>query len=211
MRAALRVSVVAALLALATPRTASAEWQFTPIIGWTFAGSTTISDFFNAADDAHWHFGGAVTVIGDGPFGVEGYYLRTPGFFEGEASIVVRPGGPTITNSSTDAFMGNVVLALPRALNRYGLRPFLSGGVGKIRASYDELVLPLRVDVLGMNLGGGAVGFLTDRVGLRFDLRYFRNLRDVSDEDRDLAPTTGGEPVRLRYWTAALGVVIKAW
>jgi hypothetical protein len=88
------------------------------------------------------------------------------------------------------------------------LRPFLSGGLGLMHASYEERIVPARVDVLGMNLGGGAVGFITDRVGLRFDLRYFRSVKDVKEEDRPLAPTLG-EPVRLRYFTASIGVVIK--
>ena len=209
MRAGLRVLILTGLLTAAMPGAAAAEWQFTPFLGQTFAGSTTLVDFFNAADNGHWNFGGVVTLIGDGPFGGEAYYVRTPSFFQGSSSIVVLPGGPTITGSRTDAFMGNAVLALPRAFNRYGLRPFVSGGVGRIRASYDELVLPLRVNLLGMNVGAGAVGFITDRVGLRFDARYFRNLRGVSEEDAPLAPTTGGEPVRLRYWTASIGVVFK--
>ena len=54
-----------------------------------------------------------------------------------------------------------------------------------------------------MNVGGGAVGFLSDHVGVRFDLRYFRNIKGVSQEDLEDFPVTLGEPVRLRYWTIA--------
>jgi hypothetical protein len=61
-----------------------------------------------------------------------------------------------------------------------------------------------------MNLGGGAVGFVSDRVGLRFDLRYFRNIRGVDPEDLEVQVTLPvGAPIRLRYWTISTGVVIK--
>jgi hypothetical protein len=186
-----------------------AEWQFTPFLGYTFKGSTTLYDPLTAADDTQWNLGGAVTLIGDSPLGVEGYFVWTPTFFQGQERLFNLPGGPTVTGSRTYTFMGNVVLATPRSWNRYGLRPFVSGGLGSIHASHDDTELPVRINVLGMNVGGGAVGFVTDRVGLRFDLRYFRNVRGVSDENRELAPTIAGDPVRLRYWTLSLGVVIK--
>jgi hypothetical protein len=200
--------VLAAFLFLALPAPAEAEWQFTPFLGYTFKGSTTLVDWESAADDVHWNFGGAVTLIGESPVGVEAYYVRTPGFFQSESGSLI-PEVADVTASRMYAFMGNVVLATPRSWNRYGLRPFLSGGVGAIHASYDERALAARVNVAAMNLGGGAVGFLTERVGLRFDLRYFRNIRGVSEEDADLAPTLSDEPVRLRYFTISIGVVFK--
>jgi hypothetical protein len=56
-----------------------------------------------------------------------------------------------------------------------------------------------------MNAGGGAVGFLADRVGLRFDLRYLRKIQGPAAEDLDFAISIG--PIRLRPWTTSLGVV----
>jgi hypothetical protein len=186
----------------------AAEWQFTPFVGYTWNGATTLVDWENAVDDTHWNFGGAVTVLGEAPLGVEAYYVRTPGFFQSDqTALVVGAADPTA--SRTYAFMGNVVLATPRSWNPYGLRPFVSGGLGRIHASYEERIVPAKVDVLGMNIGGGAVGFLNDRVGLRFDLRYFRNVRGVGEDDIDRAPTIRGETVRIRYWTTSLGVVIR--
>ena len=73
----------------------------------------------------------------------------------------------------------------------------------------DQLqILPYRLNLLGMNIGGGAVGFLSDHVGVRFDLRYFRNIKGIPLEELDLGITVG-QPVRLRYWTIDFGVVIK--
>jgi hypothetical protein len=201
--------LILTMLVAALPASASAEWQFAPFLGQTFKGSTTLWDPLSATDDGHWSFGGWVTLLGDSPFGVEAYYVRTPGFFQRHGSILSLPGSPTITSSRTQAFMGNAVLAMPRAVNRYGLRPFVSGGLGVLHVSHDDPFLPVRVNLLAMNVGGGATGFLTDRVGLRFDLRYSRNVRGVGPDD-DLAPVaTAGEPVRFRYWTGAIGVVFK--
>lgn len=201
---------LATLALLAWPTPSAAEWQFTPFLGYTFKGSTTLVDLVDAetaSDDTRWSAGGVVTLIGDSPFGVEAYYVRTPGFFQRDEGLIV---GPRVTSSRTYAFMGNIVLATPRGFNRYGLRPFLSGGLGLMHASANDLrgVFPFKFNLLGMNLGGGAVGLLTDRVGVRFDLRYFRNVRGVNVDELD-PPVTIGQPLRLRYWTSSVGVVIK--
>jgi hypothetical protein len=208
----LRVRTAWQILALAgvllTPAPAAAEWQFAPFVGWTFKGSTTLIELEpGAVAETQWNFGGSVTLIGESPFGVEGYFLYTPGFFqlsESACNIATCTSG-----SRTYAVMGNVVLTIPRRWNRYGLRPFLSGGLGRLHASREAPPpdpLPLDLDLLGMNLGGGAVGFVTDRVGLRFDLRYFRKIHGPSEDE---LPGVSFGPIQLRYWTAAIGVVIR--
>ena len=211
-RTRLRALKLAAGLLLLFPTFARAEWQFSPFLGYTFNGSTTLLDFGRitdqtANDEPHVDFGGSVRLIGAGPIGVEGYYLHTPGFFDAKQFDITLP---RILNSRTYAMMGNVVLTTPRAWNRYGLRPSLSGGLGLIHAAAKDQndVFPFALNLWGMNVGGGAVGFLSDRVGVRFDLRYFRNIKGVPLEDLEV-PVTLGEPVRLSYWSASIGVVIK--
>jgi hypothetical protein len=39
---------------------------------------------------------------------------------------------------------------------------------------------PVNTNLLGYNIGG-AVGFLNEQLGLRFDLRYFRSLKQSFD------------------------------
>lgn len=204
VRRAPRLAVLAGCLLIATPASSEAEWQFAPFVGYTFKGATTVVDY-GAAANVHWHFGGAVTLIGAGPLGVEAYIVRTPGFLEPDPI----PLEVQITSSRTYALMGNAVLSTPRRWTQ-GLRPYLSGGLGRLHASRSDLqdAIPIHLDMLGMNLGGGAVGFVSDRVGLRFDLRYFRNIRAPGDEDLELVPTFG-EPIRLRYWTASIGIVFR--
>jgi hypothetical protein len=208
------VLVLSALLILTCPRIARAEWQFTPFIGYTFKATSTFIDLDLdenrvATDQTRLNFGGAIRLVGEWPIGLEAYYVHTPGFFDPKPQFNIVL--PRVLESRTYAVMGNVVLTTPLSWNRYGLRPSLSGGIGLMHASAkDQLqILPYRVDLLGMNIGGGAVGFLSDHVGVRFDVRYFRNIKGVSQEDLGDFPVTSGQPVRLRYWTIGFGVVIK--
>jgi hypothetical protein len=207
-----RVVFLSAVLFLLFPGAAAAEWQFTPFVGYTFKGSTTFVDFDLdednvATDDTRISLGGAVRLIGSSPLGLEAYYVHTPGFFDTRQFNIALP---RIVASRTYAVMGNIVLATPLNWNRYGLRPSLSGGIGLMHASADDQlqILPYRLNLIGMNLGGGAVGFLSDRIGVRFDLRYFRNIKGIPLEDLEF-PVTAGQPVRLRYWTIGFGVVVK--
>ena len=189
------------------PRPAAAEWHLTPLFGFTFKGDTTLidlgtADFEPASGKVHWNFGGAVTMIGAGPIGVEGLFLYTPGFFQTDEST------GAIQSSRTMALMGNVVLATPRRWNEYGLRPFISGGLGLLHASARDLneveLFAKPANLFAYNIGGGAVGFLSERIGLRFDLRYFSNVRAVDDPE-----ILSFGPVELSYWNAAVGVVIR--
>ena len=205
MPTASRILALAALLVVFAPAPCSAEWQFTPFVGYTFSGSTTIVHDDNAAAERHAAFGGTVTLLGAGPIGLEATYLRSSGFFERGSTNIV---GVQFQRSLMYTLMGNAVLTTPRSWNRYGLRPYVSGGLGIIHASAEELILPFDLNLTGMNAGGGATGFFTDRVGVRFDLRYFRKVEGPNLEDLEI-PITNGRPIQFRFWTASLGVVIK--
>lgn len=190
-------------------RPAGAEWQLTPLFGFTFKGATTLINETTQDDDlnvvtavskVHWNFGGATTWIGRGPIGAEAIFLYTPGFLQQDLGVLQK--------SKTVALMGNVVLAMPRAWNEYGLRPFISGGLGLLRVTAEDLP-PVDfyedpINIFGYNVGGGAVGFITERTGLRFDLRYFSHVRPKED----LSGTSFG-PIELHYWNASVGVVFR--
>lgn len=207
MRTPARVLALVGVLLVCVPKTALAEWQLTPFLGLTFKGDTTLTDHEQATDKTHWTFGGSVALMGSGPVGAEGLVVYTPGFFQQDnppAVDGVLP--PDIIDSRTLAIMGNVVLTTPRSWNEYGLRPFVSGGIGLLHAATTEALAltPVNTNLLGYNIGGGAVGFLNDRVGLRFDLRYFSNLKP--SDDPELSVTAR---VHLSYWTSSVGVVLK--
>jgi hypothetical protein len=195
-----------------TPAHAMAEWQFAPFVGFTFAGDTNIVFLEEGPHDRHWLLGGSARLLGAGPVGLEALFLYSPGFFEPHKTepVFADVAPQTIIESRTFALMGNVVLTTPRAWNEYGLRPYVSGGMGllSVYALDQSNFLPARGNLLGYNAGGGAVGFLTDRVGLRFDLRYMSTTPHGRESSEELL-TIDGERVRVHFWTATIGVVFK--
>lgn len=197
MRRAAVLVLLASLAGMATPAPAAAEWQIAPMIGITFGGKTTLQDFENASGNIHPTFGIAGTYLTSGVIGFEGIATVTPGFFSA--------GNDFIESSRTSTIMGNVVITVPRRWAEYSLRPFVSGGVGLMRSSQEDRlgVLPVSSNVAGYNIGGGAVGYFSKSSGVRFDFRYYRNLRGV-----DQGAIALGD-VHLRYMTATVGFVFR--
>ncbi len=197
----LRVLALCCLAVIANPAQASAEWHFTPMAGGTFFGSTTLLDPEMATDKVHLQVGGAATLVGSGLFGVEGIALFIPSFFRGEPAPLVPP----LEQGRSFAFMGNVVVTAPQRWTEYGLRPFVSGGLGLMRASQLDRagLFPVTSNFAGYNVGIGAVGFLSQRRGLRFDVRYYSSLNRP-----DQGPVGFG-PVHLSYMTASVGFVFR--
>jgi hypothetical protein len=197
---------------LAAVRPASAEWQFTPTIGFTFAGTTTLLDLQQAVGKRHTEFGGSVALLGEGVIGAEVLVVFVPGFFETSQpplSSDIPP--PKLKSSRTSALMANAVLTTPRRWTEYGLRPFVSGGFGVLHSTEtfeDPSVTPVDLfpvdaGMAGFNIGGGAVGFLTKRTGVRFDLRYYSSLHDTDKGFMAIGLA------RLHYMTASIGLVIR--
>lgn len=199
----LRAFAVCCVLIVA-PRAAAAEWQFTPMLGATFFGSTSLFDPELATDNVHRNFGGAVSLLGGGLFGVESVLVWTPGFFDDDDAVQL------VESSRSVAWMGNVVFTAPRRWTEYNLRPFVSGGIGWLHMSTTEPtrfpsrdIFVLDENLVGFNIGGGAIGFFTRRTGVRFDLRYYSNLKPT-----DEGPIAFGD-VRLRYLVASVGIVLR--
>jgi hypothetical protein len=192
---------------VAASRIAAAEWHFTPLIGFTFAGKTTLVDPQKAAGKRHVNFGGAVSRFGAGVLGAEAIVVFTPGFFQTDESgfLDVRP--PDVTSSHTLAIMGNLILTTPQRWTEYSLRPFVSGGFGMLRASFTvpsgQEVFPLHESLAAFDIGGGAVGFFSKRTGVRFDLRYYSTVHDTPTE------LAIGNIARLHYMTATVGLVFR--
>jgi len=199
----LRSLAAGVLLALTFPSVAAAEWHFVPNIGWTFQADTSFLDLDQGTSKVHWTFGGTVTLVGSGIFGVEGMINWTPGFFTNED--VAEPAR-NVSKSHALALMGNAVLTTPRNWTEYGLRPFLSGGFGMLGFSRTEVnnVFPDERNFPAFNIGGGAIGFLSKRTGVRFDLRYYSNLGEPTAPSESCIGTC-----HLRYMTFTAGVVIR--
>jgi hypothetical protein len=200
----LRTAALCCLCVMAGAIPARAEWHVTPMIGLTFAGKTTFVDPDAGSGQVHTAVGIAGTWLSKGIVGAEAIATLTPGFFQTD-------NGKFITHSRATALMGNVVIAAPRKLTEYFLRPFVSGGFGLMRVSAnDEAALATSVfefdaNLAGFNIGGGAIGFLSQGVGVRFDLRYYSTLHTT-----DRPPLQAfGDKANLRYMVASVGLVLR--
>lgn len=192
-----RLLTLCCLLLLLPAKDAAAEWHITPMLGLTMLGSTTIVDPEVGTEKRHWNFGGSVSWLSRSILGAEVIGTWTPGFFE-------RDDLDIVVSSRTLAVMGNVVLTAPQRWTEYSLRPFVSGGLGLMHVVMDDGgVFPVNLNVTGFNIGGGAAGFLSQRTGLRFDIRYYSVLNPS-----DHGPISIGD-ANLRYVSATVGIIFR--
>jgi hypothetical protein len=190
----MRASLLVLGFLLCWPLPARAEWQIQPFVGLTFGGDTTLVNLSQDAGERRAVVGINGRLLGE-VFGIEGDVGHTSGFF-GDEGLIVKSGVTTIT--------ANVIVGLPREWMRYTLRPYLVAGGGVIRVRADDFlgVLPLDSRLNAFDLGGGATGFLNDRVGLNWELRYFRSV------GRGSRGVSFGEE-QLSFWRATMALVIR--
>ena len=193
-----RALVITFVLICVPSARAQADFLVTPFVGTTFGVSTTLLDLdVGATSEKHWLFGGSAAWLSDQVFGVEADFATVPGFFESDS------GTGLVVSSRVTTLTGNVIAALPLSVTRESLRPYLTGGVGLVRASVEDLIGLNESDSwLGLQLGAGAIGFISNRTGVRFDLR---NTRTFSRDN-----TLRGERTsKLSFWRATVGVTLR--
>lgn len=186
------------LVAGVPPASASADWFLTPFYGITFGTNTSLVDLEGATGRTKQVFGGSVSLMGAGLFGVEGDIGYIPGFFSRGGS------DPLVVDGNLLTLTGNLVIATPLAWTRESLRPYILGGIGWMRASSQTTVNALQVndDLWAIDIGGGVMGFFNDRTGVRFELRYFSSVGEPSG-------TASFGTARLSQWRASVGLILK--
>jgi hypothetical protein len=188
-----------AVIAWLIPLTAHAQADLfvIPFIGAKFAGHTNLTDLEQAVDEKKTTFGVSATILTDGFIGIEADLEHTPRFFESGT-------GGLIAQSNVTTLMGNVVFAVPRRITRDSLRPYLVSGVGLMHAHIQTQanVFNTNSNLVGLDIGGGVIGFISPRAGARFELRHFKNL------SKDNAAAAFGS-TRLSYWRLTAGVVLR--
>jgi hypothetical protein len=179
-------------------RSYAADRQIRPFIGATFGGGTTFVDPESAAGQANLALGISALFLGE-ILGAEVDIADAPGFFEANDRQLVR--GSRVTTIS-----GNVVVAAPRRLTEYSLRPYIVGGGGLMRVRTTTLfsVFDVSSVVPAFDVGAGVVGFLTNRVGVSWDIRRFQNLgRNAGDSGLSF----GDE--HISFWRATMAVAFR--
>ena len=101
--------------------------------------------------------------------------------------------------------MGSVLLAVPAGPVRlYGAA---GAGLMKTRIEAADVFFDVSSSDFGINVGGGVIGYIGSHVGLRADIRYFRDLSDLS-------PTGDAADVNLAlgkvdFWRVVGGLTFK--
>ena len=191
-----------AALALALPVSASAQnWFFSPFVGANFGGSADFGDFPDADDEVERRLDlGATVGWNPNVVGFEIDFGWSPNFFEDTAGDRNFEFG----DSNVTTLMTNLLISAPPGT---GLRPYLSSGLGLIRANISSgtnLFNDLATNDLGVNIGAGINGQFTDNAGIRGDLRYFRSLQD-NQPDNDLDLSLGS----FDFWRGTVGLTFR--
>jgi hypothetical protein len=197
VRGAARSTIVLlAGILLTSARIDAEDRQIRPFIGATFGGGTTFVELDRGK--AKLAVGISAVFLGD-VFGAEVDIADAPGFFEsGDTHLVI---GSRVTTLS-----GNVVVAAPHRWTEYSLRPYVVGGGGLMRVttttSFNVFDVSRVIPVL--DVGVGVVGFLTDRIGVCWDVRRFQS---IGSNTRNVGLSFGDE--RLSFWRATMAAAIR--
>lgn len=196
-------SILVAIIILLAPPPARGDWFLVPAAGLSFASDTNLVDLERAAGGTKVSLHAAVLWLSDGWLGLDGEVSYIPGFFDSEDQDATAR---LVTKSSVTTVMGSVVIAAPLNLTGNSLRPYAIAGFGLIRASTRDLLgaFPLDEKLMGLRIGGGAMGPLTDTIGVRWEVSRVRTLKGQSGES---GVTFGSRSLSL--WRATLGFTFR--
>ena len=190
MRRVIKVLFASSAIALVcAPIPARADGFVSPFIG---------TNFGNNSGDGRVNVGANAGYMGGGIIGAEIDFGYAPSFFGNSGTFG--------SNYVMDA-MGNIIVGVPvGGTHGAGVRPYLTVGVGLLRsqvtADVGNSVVAFSNNDLGMNAGAGVMGFLSQHVGVRGDVRYFRNVNSDSKIDNiDFGA--------FHFWRASFGIVLR--
>lgn len=185
----MRVVAFASALLCIVPAVAAADGFVTPFVGASF-GETDVEKVTT--------LGASLAAMAGGVFGFEIDFARTA---EAPANTIF------VADSRTTTVTGNLIIGIPIK----GVRPYAVGGLGWIQMEVSprtvrdqslSRILLEKSEGLGFDVGGGILGFFSEHVGARFDLRYIRSI-SVGDSFRDILFED------LAFWRATAGVALR--
>ena len=173
---------LAVLAALLVPSVASADVVFTPFVGMSFAGDQT---------EKVTTYGFSLAGMAGGIFGFELDYGKTKDATTDSLFAV---------NSQVTTVNGNLIVGVPLG----PIRPYVVGGIGWLRneLTSENVEQNFKNDGLGVDFGGGVMGFFSDHIGVRIDMRY---IRAVSPGDTLVDFTFEN----FNFWRFSGGVALK--
>ena len=180
------VATLSVAMLMLMPATALADGIFTPFAGVSFGSDQT---------ERVTTYGISLAGMAGGIFGFELDFAQT---------AETMTGTVFSANSRATTVMGNIIVGVPLG----AVRPYVSGGLGWLRNKVNADAATGQVEVVtsdgvGVDFGGGLMGFFSDHVGARVDIRYIRavtageSLFDFNFENFSFVRFTGG--VALRF------------
>ncbi len=152
----------------------------------------------DAAGKLHGTFGVNTAILGE-IVGIDVDVAHTPGFFQiGDPSeLVIASSVTTVT--------ANVVVSAPRRFTEYVLRPYIVGGAGVMHIRMEDVfqVFAFTETRPTIDVGVGAVGFITKRVGVAWEVRRFQGIGAQQQNGLSL----GGE--KLSFWRGTMAVAVR--
>jgi hypothetical protein len=189
MHRTLKVFIISATIAVSAPALARADSYISPFTG---------ANFGNSSGNGRASAGAAAGWMGAGIIGAEAEFGYAPNFFGSQGGLG--------SNSVTD-LMANLIVGVPIGGTKGGgVRPFAAIGAGLLRSKFNDTASggDLSNNEVGMSAGAGVMAYFSDHLGLRGDVRYFRNLTDASTANS--ANINFGS---FHFWRASVGIVIR--
>ena len=191
MRRAIKFLFLTAVMALFwAPTQAYADGFVAPFAGVNVATSTDINKRGDYGVDAGW--------MGAGVAGVEVDFGYSPSYF-GDPALI---GANRVWD-----LMGNFIVGIPvGGQHGGGIRPYATVGFGVLNQHLAALGVRPEISYHdpGVNVGGGVMGYFGDHVGLRGDVRYFRDVHSNTTSN-SLNINFGG----FHYVRASIGIVFR--
>jgi opacity protein-like surface antigen len=192
MRRVIKSLVLTGAIALVSaPIQARADGFITPWVGSAFGsniqnGQTTV--------------GVSAGGMGAGIVGGEFDFGYSPSFFGDQSDF----GHNTVIDA-----MANLIIGVPvGGTHGPGIRPYVVGGVGLLRTQIDGGTLAKvssSDNMFAWDAGGGVMGYFSDHIGLRGDIRYLRGFSNVTTN----VPSIDLNGDQLHFWRASIGVVFR--
>jgi opacity protein-like surface antigen len=203
-----KLLIVAALALTLAPSSARAEWLLTPNVGGMFGG--TARDGFTWGASIAW---ASVSTI----FGAEADFGFASNDLLSSADADLFGVERDFLDSRIGTFMGNVLIQPWGGSRTNMFRPYAVAGIGwiqnRVETTDDLFGFDSDHGNFGFDVGGGAMGFFSDNVGVRGDIRYFRATDDFDDLRVDLIDLDVIDvdviDIKRDFWRATGGVTFR--
>ena len=192
MRRVIKSLILTGAIALVSaPMPARADGFITPWVGSAFGSNI---------QNGQTTFGVSAGGMGGGIVGGEFDFGYSPSFFGNQSDF----GRNTVIDA-----MANLIVGVPvGGQHGAGIRPYVVGGAGLLRTQIDGGTIAhvsSSDNMFSWDAGGGVMGYFSDHVGLRGDVRYLRGFSNVTTNVSSI-DLDGNQ---LHFWRASIGVVFR--